>query len=192
MNPSFLTRPLPAPLGCLLVCMAAAAAPAMPMDMDHMNMEVAPAAFAEPVQAADLMISAAWARATVPGVAVGAAYFTIENHGKQADMLLGASSPAAANATFHRTTQDNGVAHMRPAGDIVIAAGQTLKLAPTGLHLMLSGLRQPLAAGTRVPVTLSFRRAGKVTVQVAVVPLAAAAPAGARAPEPAMHDHRGP
>ena len=59
---------------------------------------------------------------------------------------------------------------MRPAGQIVIAPGQTVTAEPGGLHVMLTGLKKPLVAGTRVPLVLTFRHAGAITVQVDVHP----------------------
>jgi periplasmic copper chaperone A len=134
----------------------------------------------KPLVTGGLQICGAWARATVANTPVAAAYLTITNRGTQADTLLGASSDAARSATFHHTMHSNGMAHMRATGEISIAAGQVLRVAPNGLHLMLNGLRQPLAAGAHIPVVLKFRRAGEVTVQVEVVPLTAAAPTAPR------------
>jgi copper(I)-binding protein len=134
------------------------------------------AADGKPVIAGDLTISAAWARATVAGAPVGAAYFTVTNRGSEADALLGASSPASASVTLHQSTQTNGMAHMHAAGELAIAPGQQLKAGPGGLHLMLNGLRQPLAAGASLPLTLKFRHAGTVSLQVQVIPITAVAP----------------
>lgn len=142
----------------------------------------------KPIPPCDLHVTSAWARATVASTPVAAVYFTLINRGQQADTLLGASSAVAASATLHRSVQSNGMAKMHAAGEIGIAAGQMLKVEPNGLHLMLDGLRQPLAAGTRIPVVLEFRRAGKVTVQVDVVPLGAVAPGGNAPRGPMQHD----
>jgi copper(I)-binding protein len=35
--------------------------------------------------------------------------------------------------------------------------------APGGLHLMLTGVKAPIAEGARVPIVLEFEKAGKVT-----------------------------
>jgi periplasmic copper chaperone A len=165
--------------GCLLMPFAAAAAQSAQMDMHHMDMNHAdPAVQARPVVLGDLVISSVWARATVPSVAVGAAYFTIQNRGMQPDTLVGASCPVAGAAMLHRTVQKNGVSHMEPAGNIDIPPGKTLQIAPGGLHLMLMALKQPLHAGVLIPLTLEFRHAGKVDVQMQVVPLAAQTPGG--------------
>jgi len=159
-------------LALLLPVLAPLCAAAAPTDMqrDHPGRS-APVAHGLPVALGDLLISDVWARATVPSVAVGAVYFIIENRGPQADTLIDASCPQATSAMFHRTTQTNGVSHMEPVDSIAIPPGGTVKIEPGGLHLMLMGLKQPLKAGMLVPLTLRFRRAGKVVVRMQIVPL---------------------
>jgi periplasmic copper chaperone A len=127
-----------------------------------------------------IVISEAWARATPAGIPVAAGYLTIENRSKQADTLLSVSSPIAAQAGLHRTTEDNGMARMRPSDGVVIPAGGIVKIEPGGLHIMLTGLIRPLVAGTNVPLVLTFRQAGAITVQMPVR-------ATTTAPEPAAH-----
>lgn len=127
-------------------------------------------------QHSGLGVTGAWARATPPGTTVGAAYFAVTNHDDTPDTLLGATTPAAARVELHRTEVRDGLSMMRPAGEMQIAPGQTLRVAPGGLHVMLNGLVQPLVAGTRVPLTLRFRRSGDLVVDLEVLPLTAAAP----------------
>jgi len=55
----------------------------------------------------------------------------------------------------------------RDAG-VEIPAGARVDLAPGGLHFMLPGLKQPLAAGQKIPVTLVFDQGRPLTVQLAV------------------------
>jgi periplasmic copper chaperone A len=125
-----------------------------------------------------LSVSHAWARATPPGVAVGGAYFTIVNGSKQSDTLVSLSTPAAAKAELHRTSVENGVSRMRPAGQIVIAPGRTVKAEPGGLHVMLTGLMNPLTPGMRVPLVLTFRQAGAIPVLVEIQSISSAAHEG--------------
>lgn len=124
--------------------------------------------------AVTVSVSGAWGRATPPGIPNGVAYFTIENRGRQPDTLLSISSPVSASAELHRTTVQNGHSTMRPAGQVVITPGQTVKAEPGGLHVMLTGLKRPLAAGNPVPLVLNFRAAGAITVQMDVHPLSPA------------------
>jgi copper(I)-binding protein len=60
---------------------------------------------------------------------------------------------------------------MRAVREIEIPAGAKVALKPGGLHVMLLDLKQPLVSGDRVPLTLTFARAGKVEVTVNVEPM---------------------
>jgi copper(I)-binding protein len=117
-----------------------------------------------------LAVTHPWTRPTVGGMSMGVAYFDIENRGRSADTLLAVSSPVADSAELHRSIIEDGMARMRPAGEIVIAPGATVKAEPEGLHVMLHGLKQPLVAGSQVPLTLTFSSAGEITVQLDVRP----------------------
>jgi hypothetical protein len=99
----------------------------------------------------------------------GGAFMTIVNGGPESDLLLSASSPAAGTIELHETVDDNGVMRMvpHPEGWEVPARGK-LELKPGGKHLMLIKLARPLEAGQDVQITLIFRDAGPVTVQVPV------------------------
>ena len=107
----------------------------------------------------DLRVARGWARPTPPGVSVGAGYLEIEG-GLSADRLVSASSPRAARVEFHESVVEAGISQMRERAAVPVAAGGRVAFAPGGLHLMLLGLTSPLLAGGRVPVTLSFERAG--------------------------------
>jgi periplasmic copper chaperone A len=127
----------------------------------------------------NLVIAHPWARPTASGMPSGAAYLSITNHGSQQDVLIGARSPSAKRVEFHRTSIESGMAKMRPAGALVIEPGATLTAAPGGLHLMLVELETPLLLGASVPLVLTFKDAGEVTVQLKIEPHDGAA-AGAK------------
>jgi hypothetical protein len=112
----------------------------------------------------------AWIRAT-PGVDVAAAYLTLHNTGTQAVVVTGVRCPAAESAMIHETTLSNGESTMRPHESLRIAPGETVRFAPGGLHIMLHGLKRPLAAGDEVPVTMLFEGGGSVTAMARVRPL---------------------
>ncbi len=115
-----------------------------------------------------LVIGHPWSPPTPAGRPVGVAYLSITNNGTAADTLTGVSSPFAASVQMHQTTTSEGMARMRPLTELTIAPGKTVKIEPGGIHLMLMGLNGPLVAGTTVPLTLEFRNAGRVTVQLNV------------------------
>ena len=122
---------------------------------------------ADPVPA-PLTVRDAWARATPPGAGVAAAYLTIVG-GAVPDRLVGAGTSMAAMTRIHSVAESDGMARMREADDIAIPAGERVVLAPHGLHLMLMDLKQPLVAGQRFTVTLTFAHAGVREVGVDVV-----------------------
>jgi periplasmic copper chaperone A len=120
----------------------------------------------EPVKAGDLVLSGAFTRATLPGAKVGGGYVTITNQSKEADRLVGGSSPAAQRVEVHEMKMDGNVMQMRQLKDgLEIPAGGTAELSPGGTHLMLINLTAPLKEGDMIPVTLEFAKAGKVEVQ---------------------------
>jgi copper(I)-binding protein len=133
---------------------------------------------AEEVKAGDLVITQGWSRATPGGAKVGGGYLTIENKGSTADRLIGGSAEIAGKVQLHEMAMNNGVMTMRPLDKgLVIEPGKTVKLAPGGLHLMLLDLKNPLKQGDKVPVTLEFEKAGKVSLSLDVQGIGAQGPA---------------
>ena len=110
-----------------------------------------------------VVVARAWSRATAPGTSVGVAYFAIMN-GAAADELVGIESPVSEHVEMHATSMANGMMQMRETASVVVPAGGRVEFEPSGLHAMLFGLKAPLTAGGRVPLTLVFRHAGRVSV----------------------------
>jgi copper(I)-binding protein len=127
-------------------------------------------AAAEDYKQGALDITHVWARPTAGNSTMGAAYFTVKNTGGEDDTLKSLSTPAAKMADVHQvTTDDKGVMKMRAVeGGLKIPAGGSVELKPAGYHVMMMGLTQKLEAGKTVPLTLSFAKAGDVTVNVQI------------------------
>ena len=126
-------------------------------------------AFAQEMKLKDLTIEKPFARATAPHQPAGAAYVTIENKGKTADKLTGASSPVAQSVEIHTMTMEGNVMKMREVGQIELKPSSKIEMKPgDGYHLMLMGLQQPLKAGETFPITLTFEKAGKAEVKATV------------------------
>ena len=135
---------------------------------------------ADDVKAGDLVISQGWSRATPNGAKIGSGYFTIENKGTTPDRLLAVSADISGKVELHQMAMNNGVMTMRPVGDgLTIDPGKTVKLAPGGYHLMMFDLKSPLKQGDTLPITLTFEKAGKVNVSLAVGGIGAQGPDGA-------------
>jgi|GEM_PF-379038 len=151
-------------------------------------LQVTAAGAPAPVMAGNMMVNAVWSPATPGGATTAAIYATIMNHGKQPDTLLGGSTAVAGKLEIHQMSRANGVMSMRPiATGIPLAAGSTITLGPQAdYHVMLSGLKEPLTKGTRIPVTLTFAKAGPVQVEITVEAIGARGPSAAM---PGMDHH---
>jgi periplasmic copper chaperone A len=122
-----------------------------------------------PATAATIRVEDAWARAT-PGLARnGGAYFTAMNAGKDADRITGGFSEISARTEMHTHLSDNGVMRMRQVDGIDVPAGGKVTFEPGGYHIMFIGLHKPFKKGDSFPVTLTFEKAGKQTVNVKVM-----------------------
>lgn len=131
----------------------------------HLTATPVPAQPAQTYQAGSLVIEAPWSRATPGGAKVAAGYMRIVNRGAEPDRLTGGTAAAAGGFEMHETTTMDGVARMRPVeGGIVIPPGGSVELKPGGLHVMLTGLKQPLKQGEAVAGTLVFEKAGTVVI----------------------------
>lgn len=99
-----------------------------------------------------------------------AMYFTVENGTDGADFLEGASTDVAASAEFHESTVggDGTMGMQRLDAPLEVGSGDTLVLEPGGLHLMLVDVDR-LTVGEVVTVTLVWRNAGEMDVDVEVV-----------------------
>ena len=116
-----------------------------------------------------LMIQDPRARATAPGAPVGAGYLTVKNMGDQADLLIRVDAPFAGHTEIHEIKMDGDVAKMRPLqSGLKIPAGQSVNLAPGGLHIMFMDLQYPLKVGDTHTIVLHFKYHGEVTVLLTV------------------------
>lgn len=117
----------------------------------------------------DLQIGHPWTRATVPGQSSGGVYLSIENKGQTSDRLVSAFSPIARLTEIHIMSLEDNVMKMREIGSIEIKAAEKISMQPgRGHHIMLIGLSQSLKAGDRIPLTLTFEKAGKLEVVACV------------------------
>ena len=123
--------------------------------------------------AADIVVTKAWVRGTVPGQQTTGAFLTLRS--TEPAKLVGVSSPVAKIAELHTSEQSGGVMRMHAVDAIALPAGRTVELRPGGFHVMLIDLRRPVRAGDRVPLVLEVqdakRRVRRLTVEAEVRPL---------------------
>lgn len=127
------------------------------------------AAEAHDFKAGPITINHPFARATTSSMSNGAAYMVLTNTGAAADRLLSAAAPVAERVELHMNVKKDTVVEMHHIGALDLQPGQKAELSPAGtFHLMLMGLKQPLKLGSSFPLTLTFEKAGAVTVTVTV------------------------
>jgi periplasmic copper chaperone A len=130
---------------------------------------VAPAAMAQADQASKITVEQPWARATPAGATTGAVYMTLANKTDTADRLTAASSDVASKVQIHEMAVVNGIMQMRElANGLAIPADGSVTLKPGGYHVMLTGLKKPLVAGQTLPLTLTFAKAGTISITVPI------------------------
>ncbi len=102
------------------------------------------------------------------GGANGAVYVTIRNDGAEGDALVAAASDAAARGELHEAVKEGDVMKTRPLPKFDVAAHGRMEMKPGGHHIMLLGLKRDLKPGDRVTVTLTFEKAGPMSVEAPV------------------------
>ncbi|RYD86408.1 MAG: copper chaperone PCu(A)C [Sphingomonadales bacterium] len=120
-------------------------------------------------QPAELKADGAWVRLPAAAGRPGAAYFTVHG-GDKADTLLNVTTGAALRTELHESMKgDHGMMAMAPIKDVAVPARGTLAFAPGGKHVMLFDIGPRVAAGTRIPLKLSFAGGKTLEVQAMVV-----------------------
>ncbi|MGE5153247.1 MAG: copper chaperone PCu(A)C [Bdellovibrio bacteriovorus] len=114
------------------------------------------AALSAQAQDPAVAITDAYARAVPPGQPNSAVFLTLTNGTAQPRALVGGSSPVAEVVELHTHIHADGMMRMRRVERIEVPAGDTVRLQPGGLHIMLIGLKGDLAPGDQVDLTLSF------------------------------------
>lgn len=103
-----------------------------------------------------LAVEAPYARAVPPGQPNSAVFMILENRDAIDHALVAAASDAAEVVELHTHRQEGGMMRMRRIERIELPAGESVTLAPGGLHLMLIGLHAALQPGERIDVDLWF------------------------------------
>jgi hypothetical protein len=115
---------------------------------------------------AQVSVSDAWVRATVPQQQATAAFMQIT--APQPMRLVGVQTEAAQTAEIHTMERQGDVMRMKAISGVDLPAGQAVALTPGGQHLMLMGLKTQQQAGQTVNLVLKLQTAEGKTVQQTV------------------------
>ena len=116
----------------------------------------------------NITIEHAWSPSTPGAATVAAAYMVLRNKGSESERLLAASADIAKRVELHESKKENNVMTMQKQDSIEIPAGGEVVFQPGGLHVMFMGLINPLEIDQQYPLTLTFEKAGTVTIDVTV------------------------
>jgi periplasmic copper chaperone A len=127
-------------------------------------------AFAQNARVGDIEIAHAWAPAMAAAELTNSAvYMSLADIGTKPDELVSASSPVAQKVELHVFGVENRIYGMHSVDAIEVSPGAAPTiLRPGGAHVMLKGLNRPLKTGESFPLSLTFKNAGKVQIEVRV------------------------
>jgi periplasmic copper chaperone A len=116
-----------------------------------------------------LRIEGIWMRAVPNSISATALYFRVMNPTGTVYRLKGGKMGIADSLdpmiTTHQGEGTQAMVGMESVDELEVPAGGKLTLEPGGNHLMVMGLKQHPAEGTKVPVTLVFEP-GPINIEV--------------------------
>jgi copper(I)-binding protein len=124
-------------------------------------------------QLGDIAITHPWAMTSVLSASDQAnspAYLTLKNRGRQSDTLLSASVEIARRVELYAVMDEGDDFKVQRVDRIEVPAGETIRLAPGGAHLLLRGLKKSLEEGQHFEMLLQFEQAGAIAVDLFVQP----------------------
>lgn len=151
--------------------------------MKHLSVLIAAALAAVmtlPASAAELEVHDPSVVLAPPGAYATAAFMELQNAGEVPVNVIGADAPGFESVELHRSFNEDGMHRMVRQDRIQVQAGESVSLAPGGLHIMLIGPEQAPTEGQRIPIELRFDDGTTQTVDAVVRP---------REARPAGHDH---
>jgi len=116
----------------------------------------------------DLAIEHGYIRATIPGTNVSSAYMEIKNLSDNNKVLIGASSKVSDRIEIHEHILSEEMMRMRQRESLIVPANDQVTLQPSGYHLMIFNLIQPLKVDDKVELTLHFSKHSDVIVTLPV------------------------
>lgn len=116
---------------------------------------------------ATVQVTGAVCRPTPTGRQMTGCYLTLTS--ASADRLVSVASPDAGMVQVHESRIESGMMIMGELREgLPLPAGEAVALAPGGNHLMLMGVKEPLAAGDTVALKLTFATSAPVEVTATV------------------------
>jgi hypothetical protein len=116
----------------------------------------------------NLQVQDIYVRAVPPGQSNSAAFLSLTNADQTDHALVAAESSISKVAELHTHLKEEGMMKMRRVERIDLPPGETVKLQPGGLHVMLIGLTKQLSPGEDVDITLVFEDGSRTALTAPV------------------------
>jgi copper(I)-binding protein len=107
-------------------------------------------------QTATVIARDAWVREVPAGRGTTGMFVVLSNAGTAERKVVRGQADVGDTLELHEMKRENGMMRMSPVPSISVPAGGQTELRPGGYHLMLFGLKKPLAVGDTVRATLTF------------------------------------
>jgi len=109
-----------------------------------------------------------YARESIPGTTISSAYMMLKNVSSKNLRIIAASSSVSDRIEIHEHTMENGLMKMRQRDGVEILANDSTIFQPSGFHLMIFDLKQPLKAKENIMITLHFDNQSSLDVNYLV------------------------
>lgn len=118
--------------------------------------------------ASDVAVEHGYIRATIPGTSVSSAYMEINNASEKDMVLIGATSKVSDRIEIHEHVMKDEMMRMMKRESLTIPANDHVVLQPSGYHLMIFNLVEPLKVDQQVEITLHFDNKKNLTIELPV------------------------
>ncbi len=115
-----------------------------------------------------ILVENGYARESIPGTNISSAYMTLSNLTTKKIRLVSIESAVSERIEIHDHTVVDGLMRMRQRDYVDILANDTVHFQPSGLHLMIFDLKQPLKAKENIRITLHFDDQSSIDVNYTV------------------------
>jgi copper(I)-binding protein len=116
----------------------------------------------------DVVVEHGYIRATIPGTNVSSAYMEVNNLTNKNMVLIGATSKVSNRIEIHEHVMNDEMMRMVKRESLTIPANDHVVLQPSGYHLMIFNLVEPLKVDDKVDVTLHFSNKKEVIISLPV------------------------
>ena len=116
----------------------------------------------------NILVEDGYARESIPGTSISSAYMTIKNTSATNIRLFSATSSVSDRIEIHQHTMVDGLMRMRQRDSVDVLANHSTVFKPSGFHLMIFNLKQPLKAKENIMITLHFDNKSSIDVSFKV------------------------